>query len=449
MAIRGTVRSCVVNVRTTPLLCAWRQPLVVMPRRLINDLSPQQLRGIVAHELAHLVRRDHWANLFVFVVKALVWWNPVAWWADRELRAAQELCCDAIAIDRSSTDRRSYAITLLTILDFIQAEPSAPYVLAVGMGSKDMILRRFQMIGEKRLSYKLPRGTFLVLLALAVPLVSIPVRGQHPAAVPATPAAADTGAKATAPDASDKKAGTAKQEPVKAGPVAGAQTVDAKIKEVVEAVRKRVRVAMTQTETVVGARPRGNCSISGKVVSAATGEPIVGARLYLHYNVTHGSIFINTVSDGTFLFQDIPTGPFSLQVSHTAGYQDASYDPEGKPGPFPPFSLQDREHRSGIVLKAKQAWRISGKVLDEKGEVPADVRTLTVLAWQTKEDGKKYANATRIGQFGGRFVHDRRALRQARLCYGNQLARGKTRACLPGHLLPRHLFPQRCEADYL
>ena len=221
MAIRGTVRSCVVDVRTTPLLCAWRQPLVVMPRRLINDLSPQQLRGIVAHELAHLVRRDHWANLFVFVVKALVWWNPVAWWADRELRAAQELCCDAIAIDRSSTDRRSYAITLLTILDFIQAEPSAPYVLAVGMGSKDMILRRFQMIGEKRLSYKLPRGTFLVLLALAVPLVSIPVRGQHPAAVPATPAAADTGAKATAPDASDKKAGTAKQEPVKAGPVAG------------------------------------------------------------------------------------------------------------------------------------------------------------------------------------------------------------------------------------
>ena len=50
----------------------------------------------------------------------------MVWWADRELRAAQELCCDAMAIDRCDADRRSYATTLLKALDFIQAEPLAP-----------------------------------------------------------------------------------------------------------------------------------------------------------------------------------------------------------------------------------------------------------------------------------------------------------------------------------
>ena len=75
--------------------------------------------------------------------------------------------------------------------------------------------------------------------------------------------------------------------------------------------------------------------------------------MYLHYNVTHGSIFVNTDSDGNFEIKDIPTGPFSLISSHTPGYQDAAYRPEGKPGPFPPFSLKDGEHRTGIVLKAQ------------------------------------------------------------------------------------------------
>ena len=38
------------------------------------------------------------------------------------------------------------------------------------------------MIGETHLSYRLSRGTFLMLLALAVPLVCIPVHGQEQAA---------------------------------------------------------------------------------------------------------------------------------------------------------------------------------------------------------------------------------------------------------------------------
>ena len=85
--------------------------------------------------------------------------------------------------------------------------------------------------------------------------------------------------------------------------------------------------------------------------------------MYLHYNVTHGSIFVNTDSNGNFEIKDIPTGPFSLMFVAYAGYQDAAYSPDGKPGPFPPFSLEDGEQRTGIVLKAKQACRISGKIV--------------------------------------------------------------------------------------
>jgi beta-lactamase regulating signal transducer with metallopeptidase domain len=374
MAIRGDVRSCVVDARTTPLLWGWRRPLVVVPRQLMDDLGPQQLRGIVAHELAHFVRRDHWANLFVFIVKGLLWWNPVVWWADRELRAAQELCCDAIAIDRCKTDRRGYAVTLLKALDFIQTEPLAPCVLASGMGSRGSILRRFEMIGDAKLSYRLSRWTFLAMLALAIPLVCMPVHGREKGRLQAAPpATCDVGNDNT-------NANPIKTEQAKTAGAADKPAIDPDTK----------KAPTMPKEEVFGERPRGNCSISGKVIDEATDNPVEHARMYLFYNVTFGSIFIDTAADGTFAFKDIPKGPYSLQVSHTAGYQDVSYNPEGKPLPLPPFSFHDGEHRTGIVLKAKQACRISGKVLDENGKIPGKINTLEVLAWLKSDDGKGY-----------------------------------------------------------
>ncbi len=155
--------------------------------------------------------------------------------------------------------------------------------------------------------------------------------------------------------------------------------------------------AEAQTERVMRERPRGKCSISGKVISAATGEPVEHARMYLHYNKTHGSIFIRTTSDGAFAFKDIPTGPMSLQLSLSAGYQDIAYNPEGKPIPFPPFSLKDGEHRSGIVLKAEPAHQISGTILDENGKIPENVDTLRVLAWGENKDGSKGYTSKQTG----------------------------------------------------
>jgi hypothetical protein len=147
-----------------------------------------------------------------------------------------------------------------------------------------------------------------------------------------------------------------------------------------------------QTENVMGERPRGNCSISGTVVSAVTGKPVDHATLYLFYLGTHDSIFIEVASDGTFEFKDIPTGPFALRTTNTAGFQDAAYNPDSKPDLHPHFSIEEGEHRSGIELKVTPAYRISGKVTDEDGKVPQNGGTLHVLAWSKKDMGKGYQN---------------------------------------------------------
>jgi Tol biopolymer transport system component len=163
----------------------------------------------------------------------------------------------------------------------------------------------------------------------------------------------------------------------------------------------------TQREMVHGMRPRGNCSLSGKVVAAATGKPIAHATMYLFYLPTHAATFIDVAGDGTFIFTDIPTGPFLLRATHVPGYQDAVYNPDGMPGPLAAFSLKDGEQRAGIVLNAKPACRVSGRIVGENGKIPENINDLTVLAWFAKNDGKEYeSQQARVNRADGSYLID-------------------------------------------
>jgi hypothetical protein len=195
--------------------------------------------------------------------------------------------------------------------------------------------------------------------------------------------------------------------PLTAAPNAGVKKAATAVKTPATEIVAQAGPVAPQEETSVGARPRGNCSLSGQVVSATTGKPIAGARMYLHYNVTHGSIFINAAGDGRFMFKDIPKGPFSLRLSLMKGYQDAVYNPEGKPGEWPAFSLSDGEQRTDVVIKAGPACRIAGKIVGEDGKPPANMHTLTILAWFKKGDGKTYESQQSFAnQADGSYVVD-------------------------------------------
>jgi beta-lactamase regulating signal transducer with metallopeptidase domain len=168
-----------VSANVSPLLWVRRSgPLVVIPRRLVDQMSDEQLRCVVSHEIAHYVRRDHWTNQLSWLVAALCWWNPVVWWARRELRTAQEACCDALVIGRSVATRREYAETLFQALEFVQAEGSLSPALASGFGGKSSTRRRFEMIANPRVNHRLSWWSYPLLVAALAGLLCVPVRGQ-------------------------------------------------------------------------------------------------------------------------------------------------------------------------------------------------------------------------------------------------------------------------------
>jgi beta-lactamase regulating signal transducer with metallopeptidase domain len=123
-----------------------RNTRLLFPVDLLVRLDPGARETLIAHELAHYRRRDHWVRAFELVVSGLFWWHPVVWWARREIEIAEEECCDAWVIEQFPRAPRCYAEALLTTLDFLSGEATILPPAAAGLGQVPFLKRRLTAI---------------------------------------------------------------------------------------------------------------------------------------------------------------------------------------------------------------------------------------------------------------------------------------------------------------
>lgn len=82
----------------TPLVIGYLKPLILLPLGTIAALSPEQVEAILAHELAHIYRKDYLFNILHALVEILFFFNPAVWWISDYVRIERENCCDDQAI---------------------------------------------------------------------------------------------------------------------------------------------------------------------------------------------------------------------------------------------------------------------------------------------------------------------------------------------------------------
>jgi len=168
-------RVYLIDATISPMLWAFvGRARIILPKALVDSLSPAELQAVIQHERVHFRRRDHWVRWIEFVVLAIVWWHPLSWWITRRLRAAEEACCDA-EVAAGMADRRPYATALLRTALFLSRVPTPPRH-ATGLGEAASIKKRVQnimILPASRGASKLAIMTMLCLTALAV--VAMPV----------------------------------------------------------------------------------------------------------------------------------------------------------------------------------------------------------------------------------------------------------------------------------
>ena len=165
---------------------------VVVPTRALDELSPTALRSVLAHELAHLERRDPAWLLVAATIEALCFFQPLNRLARRGMQESAELLCDDWAIAQTR-DGVEFAKSLAELASWShRMQPSA---LVAGMisGERPLVRRvRRALDGDpRRLHEEGPRPARLLLglgtLAALVMLAPGAVDASPPETEPSEP----------------------------------------------------------------------------------------------------------------------------------------------------------------------------------------------------------------------------------------------------------------------
>ena len=128
----------------TPVTFGCRRAVVVLPDAW-GEWSTGKLRGVLAHELSHLARRDAWIAVAAALNCTLFWFHPMSWWLRTRLTSLAELACD----DRSvllTKDREGYAETLLSIASRSRKREEAPFWPVPAMARTSRVAGRIERI---------------------------------------------------------------------------------------------------------------------------------------------------------------------------------------------------------------------------------------------------------------------------------------------------------------
>lgn len=140
---------------SSPFLFGLLRPKIYMP----STLSVEARRHVLAHEKAHIARRDHWWKPLGFTLLTVNWFNPAMWLSYILLCRDIEMACDERVVRSfGNEEKKVYSAALLTCS--VNSRPITACPLAFGeVGVKQRI--------RSVLSYKKP-AFWVILLAAAL-----------------------------------------------------------------------------------------------------------------------------------------------------------------------------------------------------------------------------------------------------------------------------------------
>ena len=169
--------SASIRVRENIWLCDWvESPFIlgiVRPRiYLPSSMEYGQFPYILAHENAHLKRRDHGWKPLGFVLLAVYWFNPLVWVAYILLCRDIELACDECVVHRMGAwGKKLYSAVLLSCSTTVAS------VCPVAFGGVGVKERVRSVLHYRKPALRSVIATGIIGLVMAVCFLTDPARG--------------------------------------------------------------------------------------------------------------------------------------------------------------------------------------------------------------------------------------------------------------------------------
>ena len=145
----------------SPFVLGIVNPKIYLP----FNMNEQDMSHVIAHEQAHIRRKDHWWKPFGFLLLTIHWFNPLMWLGYVLLCRDIELACDEKVIKELNTEQKAdYSQALLTCS--VNRRMIAACPLAFGeVGVKNRV--------KSVLNYKKPAFWIVVIAIVASIVVAV------------------------------------------------------------------------------------------------------------------------------------------------------------------------------------------------------------------------------------------------------------------------------------
>jgi uncharacterized protein (TIGR03435 family) len=160
--------------------------VLLWPRGFDDRLSDAQIAAILAHERAHIRRRDNLTSALHMAVQAVFWFHPFVWWVGARLVDERERACDEDVMSAGS-EPHVYAEAILRTCQFFVESPLPCVAGVTGSDLKKRIEQIMRNEPVRRLtawkkSFLVAAGLTIVIGPICVGLANAqtaPVRSER------------------------------------------------------------------------------------------------------------------------------------------------------------------------------------------------------------------------------------------------------------------------------
>jgi TonB family protein len=170
---RLTRRIVLARTESADLLATWGilRPQVLLPAHA-RDWTLDRVHVVLSHELAHIRRHDWLVQMGAEALRAVLWFNPLAWMVCTRLRRESEQACDDEVLG-AGVGGRDYAAHLIELVRRCR-RPGSTWASAMPMAHPSTLERRIAAMLNPRLDRHAPSRRAMAAVGVLLLLVTLP-----------------------------------------------------------------------------------------------------------------------------------------------------------------------------------------------------------------------------------------------------------------------------------
>jgi beta-lactamase regulating signal transducer with metallopeptidase domain len=160
---------------SSPAVCGLFNPVILIPRGLLEKISHEKFSAILIHELSHIKRADLWVNCMQTILQIFYFYNPLVWFVNAIVRRIREQAVDEMVLVALGAEAKSYSNTLIDVAEMAFSRQTLSLRLVGVVESKKALSQRIKHILSRPIPKSAKLGIFGLFVIVIVAAILLPM----------------------------------------------------------------------------------------------------------------------------------------------------------------------------------------------------------------------------------------------------------------------------------